>query len=1162
MSQPLSQIFRLNRRYSRSIDVERDFVNPEALKGYILTDRAVDTLERLLRSLNDPQGDRAWTLTSVYGTGKSSFAQFFTALCSAERAETGQLARQILAVADVGLDDQLEAIPAQGFVCAVAKAQREPISHTIVRGLLRGAKEFWSSKPGKKPSILEELQSRVEGLVTEPNLPGHLVIDWIKKVSLAAKAPVLLVIDELGKTLEYAVYEEGAEDLYLLQQIAELPKDDEYSVAILGLLHQAFDEYGRKLSRDQRNEWTKIQGRFQDIPFESSPGQMIRLMGQVFELDDEEGMAIAAAVKSFGEDWVGSLKELSRTAELTAESIEAIYPLHPVAAYSLPSLCSKYAQNDRSLFTFLTSSEPLSLRRYLEETHVEGTLPETLKLDRVYDYFVETVGMGLSYRPNAQKWVEIQGLIQDAKHLEAEKLRVLKVIGMLNLLSVTGVARASWELVVSSLCDTPDEAAERDGWGSVIETLLKQNLLTYHRTRDELRIWEGSEFNVDAEVDARMQDNRKSLREMLSQWYPLTPLVVQRHSYTTGTLRYFERLYVDEETSLAALRCTQGGDGVIGYWVGEQLPEPVEKKTADGKPLLLLAGKRLLTLRSQALEYAALQEIRDTAGQLQSDGVARREVSYRLLQGKEMLDRSFQQTFDWGGVQGWLEGKQVQWRDAKAFSAGLSELCDRVYEQGLELRNEMLNRRELTTQGAKARRILIERMLDYGDQRRLGLEGYGPEVAMYESVLQESGMHRQEGDSWGFFPPDKESGLWTIWEAIEEFCESATQEMRSLAELYKRLEAPPYGIKPGTIPVLLAAFLLYRLDDVGIYRDGTFIPLLGSEHFELLVKAPGRFALKYFQIAGLRMEVFRELEQVLRNPQAKVPEKVRNTTLLMVAKPLFQFAQKLPRYTKQTQRVSEVAQRVLRELSQAKEPDELLFVALPQACGFEPIDVEADETPGTAKALRERLVAAVREIHGAYDALLTDCQRLLYQAFGVRRPETTLREDLRSRAHQVLSHCTEPALRRFVKVAVDETKEERAWLEALVMVIADKPAESWRDETMQAFEVQLGDLARRFRNLEAVRQDVAREETTMEAPSENLRPQRVTLTRLDGEEQHRLVWRDTKAERVEQVEAKVERLLEELQELEPSVREAIALRLMERVFESSSRPVPSQVEMR
>jgi hypothetical protein len=65
----------------------------------------------------------------------------------------------------------------------------------------------------------------------------------------------------------------------------------------------------------------------------------------------------------------------------------------------LPILCTRYAQNDRSLFTFLTSAEPYSFRNFLEETAVvdcsqekgEEPLP-MLKLDRVYDYFIEAVG--------------------------------------------------------------------------------------------------------------------------------------------------------------------------------------------------------------------------------------------------------------------------------------------------------------------------------------------------------------------------------------------------------------------------------------------------------------------------------------------------------------------------------------------------------------------------------------------------------------------------------------------------------------------------------------------------------------------------------------------------------------------------------------------------
>ena len=75
---------------------------------------------------------------------------------------------------------------------------------------------------------------------------------------------------------------------------------------------------------------------------------------------------------------------------------------------------------------------------------------------------------------------------------------------------------------------------------------------------------------------------------------------------------------------------------------------------------------------------------------------------------------------------------------------------------------------------------------------------------------------------------------------IEKFCLLAKHKQQTLDNLYKQLEAPPIGVKRGVIPVLLAAVLLYHIDDVGVYKDGTFIPVLGAEHFELLLKTlPG-----------------------------------------------------------------------------------------------------------------------------------------------------------------------------------------------------------------------------------------------------------------------------------------------------------------------------------
>ena len=78
--QPLSEYISLNRRYSRSVNLERDLEIPSSLEGYVLTDRAIDSLRRIVCRFSQTEGNRAWTLTSVYGTGKSAFAHYLSAL--------------------------------------------------------------------------------------------------------------------------------------------------------------------------------------------------------------------------------------------------------------------------------------------------------------------------------------------------------------------------------------------------------------------------------------------------------------------------------------------------------------------------------------------------------------------------------------------------------------------------------------------------------------------------------------------------------------------------------------------------------------------------------------------------------------------------------------------------------------------------------------------------------------------------------------------------------------------------------------------------------------------------------------------------------------------------------------------------------------------------
>jgi hypothetical protein len=705
-----------------------------------------------------------------------------------------------------------------------------------------------------------------------------------------------------------------------------------------------------------------------------------------------------------------------------------------------------------------------------------------------------------------------------------------------------------------ALVDRPDSVALAAWEERLVQVSDRQGLVTYRRAVDELRLWEGSDFDVEGAILDYCRRDGQALAPLLTETYPLQPSVAQRHSYRTGTLRYFERHYIDRQWDLNALTGTQPeGDGVIVYWLGAAAPDPVPTQTADGKPLIIVAVANLPLLEIRAREYRALCAIEVQESALQTDAIARREVRHRRSQLKQLLDDTLTQSLNFAlhGNDCWVQGETTPVASTPQFNGVLSEVCDRVYGETPILWNELINRRVLTSQGAKARRVLIEAMLDQGDQPHLGLTGYGPEVAMYHSVLGQSGIHRSEQGGWGFYPPPPaaatpdslgRSHLDTIWAVISEFCLGAIATPLSIGDLYVRLAQPPYGMKAGAIPVVLAAVLLHYSDEVSVYKDGTFIPVLGPEHFELLVKDPSRFAVKHIAVTGIRQQVFRQLEAVLRGNKPVSPRPgVRNLTVLSVVKPLIQFVRKLPPYTLKTRRLDDHARAVLQTLLRTQEPDELLFKALPEACGLAPIPVEAPRDDALTADFLEALVTALRHINGAYDALLDHCRELLYSAFGVHSDRAKLRSDLQFRASRLLGNCVEATLNRFARAAADEAKGDRPWLEAVVMVIADKPAESWLDEDVTRFELNLSDVSRRFKNLEALQASV---KATSRGGFET---RRVTVTRPDGTEINTMVWADH--EHYTKVDPDIDQILQKYTDAQ--LQHIFHARLTERLFDGS-----------
>lgn len=1157
---PLNELFRIQRRFMRSVNVERDGDSPDSLEGYVLTPRTADLAGRMLRAFSEPHRTRAWTLTGVYGTGKSSFANFATALFAARGAPVQRKALALLKGYEGAKDSVRLAkrLPEGGAVRAVATARREPVAHTVVRALARGSERFWSHRRGRNPDVVKRVIELADDFPSGSSV-GVDVAGLAREIAEASRTGLILVIDELGKVLEHAAHTGGKEDLYLLQRLAELPAGpDDTPVFVVGLLHQAFSEYGQLLSSAEQAEWGKIQGRFEDVPFAEPADQMLRIIGQAIQftgaseigkkLDETAGIWSNQLRAAAPDPYIGDV--------LTPAHTREILPLHPITALVLPTLCARYGQNERSLFTFLASNEPHALSRFLDERRVgdDGVVP-LLTLPALYDYFVDTANVGSANRVQMTRWAEIHTVVRESKGLPQDEIDALKTVGTLNLVSSAGPLRASKELVLHSLMASPENLEGRKAWKQILERLVQKGFLTYRTQVDEYRLWQGSDFDIEEAVREHLESERRSLAKILHGLGTPPPVVAQRHSYQTGTLRYFERRYADGDSLLTKIAsAADGSDGIIAYWVDEEAPGDVPSTTAHDLPLVVIQPDTLQPLRSAALELAALLSIEKTESALQADGVARKELKKRIRLAREVLDHATREAFD--RVESrttWVQGQRTE---APNFNGTLSAVFDAAYAKGPTLWNEIINRRQLTSQGARAQRELISALLTAWTEPRFGIQGTGPDYSIYASVFEASSIHREDDGAWVLGPPSHaaEVSLTDVWNAIENFCLSAVDEARSLDQLYEALAEPPYGVREGLTPVLLAAVLVYHSEDVSVYQEGSFVPVLGPAHFELLVKRPDLFAVKHFELGGVKFSEYRKVLEQIGGSKGAPLHGVRNETLLNVVRPLIHFAVSLPEVTKNSTEFSESALRVRKALLSSREPDDLIFRQLPEACGYRRFRPGEKGSADRRKKFLVDLADAIRELRVHYDELLGRCQRLIHQAFGVRSGLGQLREDLRVRAQYLSGSVIEPRLNSFVRAALDIQASEREWLESIIMIIADRPADTWTDDDLMSFQINVGDMARQFANLEALQKEVAR------APQPGFDSKRITITHPTGAETHRLVWVERDAE--EQIRKKANKLLEQLDTVAGEhLRQAVLVELMERVLDLSRSEAKDQPDI-
>jgi hypothetical protein len=350
---------------------------------------------------------------------------------------------------------------------------------------------------------------------------------------------------------------------------------------------------------------------------------------------------------------------------------------------------------------------------------------------------------------------------------------------------------------------------------------------------------------------------------------------------------------------------------------------------------------------------------------------------------------------------------------------------------------------------------------------QLGLSGYGPEVAIYRTLLASTHLHTgDDQNGWYFNLDDRDPRLEALWKEIGEMIFNSDERGCKVQALLEHLQAPPFGMRLGPAPIYVCLYILVKSEEIAIFREGSYLPYLNAAEISLLVKRPDLFVLKPAIAEQWERAIFSVYHKLFYTRQLREDINLRNRNMLGVVGPLIKFINDLPNYSKNTRKISREAQLVRSAIQNSVDPMKLLMEELPCALGLV-TPKEAHYDLAWQIELQERLHAVISELEQAYPRLNLNIQQALLNAFG-ETDINFLMGELIARVTDLYEICDETELKALMKAVLRESDNAEEWSRGIAGIVVKKPLQSWSDEDVAPFSIKIREYAERIDQLQAL----------------------------------------------------------------------------------------------